>query len=171
MPAQFKEHLIYKGEDYYYISQSSSSRFDRQDILFTFWQNPYRGDWIIEDNKLYFVGLQTFINGQEVGLDYLFPGEDKVFADWITGEICLSNHKMMENGYQKNDSPTKKLLLKIRAGMIMEGWEIDLIHSTKSQFGVQEHCKKKICRVIFTSWPSWLELVKTKMEDEFFSEE
>ena len=55
--------------------------------------------------------------------------------------------------------------------MIMEGWEIDLIHSTKSQFGVQEHCKKKICRVIFTSWPSWLELVKTKMEDEFFSEE
>lgn len=170
MSAQFREHLIYKGEDYYYIPQSSSSAFYREDIFFTFRCDQYRGDWIIEDNKLYLVGLQMLIDGQEVGLDYLFPGEDKVFADWISGEICLSYYK--ENVYQKNDlSPDKKLLLKIRAGMIMEGWEIDLIHSTKSLFGVQEQYKKKFCRVIFTSWPSWLELVKAKMEDELFSEE
>ena len=55
--------------------------------------------------------------------------------------------------------------------MIMEGWEIDLIHSTESQFGVQEHCKKKICRVIFTYRPSSLKLARSKMYDDFFSEE
>ena len=190
MPVQFKEHLIYKGEDYYYNPQSSSPQSDREDIFFTFRCSQYRGKWIIEDqsftfkfaqyrgkwiiedNKLYLVSLQAFIDGREVGLDYLFSGEDKIFADWITGEICLSYYKMVENVHQKEDSsPDKKLERKIRAGMIMEGWERDLIHSTKSPFGVQEHCKKKICRVIFTCRPSWLELVKSKMYDELFSEE
>lgn len=161
MTISFREHLIYKGEDYYLSPKSSSTQFDDEDILLISNYPGYRGEWMVEYNKLYLKDLHVFIRNKEVGLDYLFPGEDKIFADWISGEICLFQNKMTGNAFPR---PEKTLLLKIKDGLIMEGWEIDSIHSRKNKFGMQEEYKKKFCRVIYTSRPSRLGVLKAKIE-------
>lgn len=164
-----KEHLIYKGEDYYFIPKSSSTQHNHEeDILFPSEYARYRGDWLIEGNKLYLTDLHVFIRNKEVGLDYLFPGEDKVFADWVSGEISLFQDKMTGNVFPR---PEKTLLLKIKGGLIMEGWEIDSIHSSKEKFGMEEEYKKKFCRVIYTSRPSRIGLLRAKIEkSQFYSD-
>ena len=161
MTTPFREHLIYKGEDYYLFPKSSSTQFDDEDILLISYYPGYRGDWMIEDNRLYLIDLHAFIRNEEVGLEYLFPDEDKVFADWISGEICLFQNKMTGKAFPR---PEKTLLLKIKDGLIMEGWEIDSVHSRKNKFGMQEEYKKKFCRVIYTSRPSRLGLLRAKIE-------
>ncbi len=161
MTTPFREHLIYKGEDYYLFPKSSSTQLNHEDILFPSEYARYRGEWKIEGNKLYLKDLHVFIRNKEMGLDYLFPGKEKVFADWISGEICLFQNKITENTFPR---PEKTLLLKIKDGLIMEGWEIDSIHSRKNKFGMQEEYKKKFCRMIYTSRPSRLGLLRAKIE-------
>ena len=161
MTVAFREHLIYKGEDYYLFPKSSSTQLNQEDILFPSEYARYRGEWMIEGNKLYLKDLHVFIRNKEVGLDYLFPDEDKVFADWISGELCLFRNKMTGNAFPRSE---KALLLKIKDGLIMEGWEIDSVHSRKNKFGMQEEYKQKFCRVIYTSRPSRLGLLRAKIE-------
>ena len=42
----------------------------------------------IENKKLFLVSLQAFIlDSREVGIEYVFPGEPVVFANWFTGKL------------------------------------------------------------------------------------
>lgn len=62
----------------------------------------YYGTWKIENNKLYLTGLKAYIeNYKEVGMDYLFPNQNKVFAEWYTGNLLIS--KTRDYSYYRYD--------------------------------------------------------------------
>jgi hypothetical protein len=50
----------------------------------------YIAQWIVENDKLYLVGLQEDNSLPPGGsFESMFPGQDKVLADWFTGELSL----------------------------------------------------------------------------------
>ena len=58
------------------------------------------GTWSIEGNRLYLIGLDTDDNGKKVGLEYLFPRHEKVFADWFSGELRIPYGNLMKYVHQ-----------------------------------------------------------------------
>ncbi len=56
----------------------------------------YFSKWAIDNNKLFLIEWQGFIrNHEKVGIDYLFPGEEIVFAKWFSGEIRIPVGEML----------------------------------------------------------------------------
>lgn len=54
----------------------------------TFCSRGYFAEWAVDNNKLFLVGFKGWIlDYLEVGMDYIFPGEEVVFAHWYTGTI------------------------------------------------------------------------------------
>jgi hypothetical protein len=48
----------------------------------------YYGKWAVKNKKLFLIEWQGYILDHiKVGIDYLFPEEEIVFAKWFTGEI------------------------------------------------------------------------------------
>jgi len=93
MTAQSGDTLFYKGEELrmaseplnQYLSEKSDIKFVSR---FTSNWRGYYGTWEIINNKLYLIQLEAYIEGYEkVDLNYLFPGQNKVFANWFSGEI------------------------------------------------------------------------------------
>jgi hypothetical protein len=76
---------------------------NRNDITFspqssTCWRGYY-GQWKIEENKFFLIGLEAYIIGDtetKVGLNYLYPGQKEVFANWFNGELRIPQGKMLE---------------------------------------------------------------------------
>ncbi|MBR8719585.1 hypothetical protein IX330_000712 [Bacteroides pyogenes] len=61
----------------------------------------YIGEWAIDDEKLYLVNLNAYVEGyKKIGLDYLFPNEERVFAKWFSGEIRIPHGEMLEYVHQ-----------------------------------------------------------------------
>ena len=59
-------------------------------------------------------------------MDYLFPGQEKVFADWYSGEIRVPQGKLLEYIHLGFASVYEKdLFLKIEAGQVVGKREID----------------------------------------------
>lgn len=112
MTAQCRERLIYSGEEYYLATEPLAPYLVSHKIRFaaphTACWRGYIGSWLIEDNKLYLVDLEANISegdrkfgeGKEVGLDYLFPGQTKVFADWYSDVMRIPHGKMMKYVHQ-----------------------------------------------------------------------
>ena len=112
MTAQCRERLIYNGEEYYLATEPLASYLIKYDIRFiaphTACWRGYIGSWLIEDNKLYLVDLKANISennkkygaDKEVGLDFLFPGQTKVFANWYSEVIHIPHGKMMKYVHQ-----------------------------------------------------------------------
>jgi hypothetical protein len=62
----------------------------------TFCNRGYFADWAVDNNKLFLVGFKGWIlNYLIVGMDYIFPGEDVVFAHWYTGVIRIRLGEMV----------------------------------------------------------------------------
>ncbi len=56
----------------------------------------YIASWAVDNKKLFLVGFKGWIlDYQQVGMDYIFPGDDVVFAHWYTGEIRMQLGKMV----------------------------------------------------------------------------
>ena len=98
-----------------------------------FWRG-YISKWSIEDGMLYLTDLHGFIstddNGElinkSVGMDYLFPGQDKVLADWYSGVLRLPHGEIIRYIHQGYDSIyEKELLLKIVNGKCVGVREIN----------------------------------------------
>lgn len=93
MTAQAGEHLLYKGKKMWMAALPLSPYLENRgsfEFILTSSNcgRGYRGQWEIVDNKLYLMGFQAYLEGhQEVGLGHLFPGQNKVFASWFSGEI------------------------------------------------------------------------------------
>ena len=57
----------------------------------------YIGTWEIKNKKLFLVSLLGFIeNNKQVDLNYLFPNETEVFANWYSGEIRIPEGKLLK---------------------------------------------------------------------------
>lgn len=56
----------------------------------------YTSKWAIENRKLFLIEWQGYIlNYLKVGMEYLFPDEEFVFAKWFTGQIRVGMGEMV----------------------------------------------------------------------------
>lgn len=96
MTRQIAEKLAYNGQKYELHTEPLSLYLDKHPIertgdtyiVSTACWRGYVGHWTIEDDKLYLVELDdfdVFRPGHIMG--NLFPGQEKVFAEWFSGTI------------------------------------------------------------------------------------
>jgi hypothetical protein len=102
MTHQFGEILIHEGESLTMYSLPLNDFLKtRPDLSFSMistacWRG-YFGTWEIKDNKLYLVSLSANIGDDErVGIDFIFPDQEEVYADWFNGEIRLPTGDRLE---------------------------------------------------------------------------
>ena len=104
MTAQLKERLIILGKEYGMATEPLAVYLQELQakpklILFSTacWRG-YIGSWELLNNKLYLVDFSGKINDDnkivDVGLDYLFPGRERVFAKWFSGTIRVPHGKV-----------------------------------------------------------------------------
>jgi len=104
MTAQIPEQLTFQGRQYSLFAEplrpwlarrrNRSIQFKRRT---TANGRGYFGHWEIIDDRLFLVSIRgKFLDGREVTLKDLFPATpDRVFADWVTGELCCPHGKML----------------------------------------------------------------------------
>lgn len=132
MTAQTTEILIYKGKKYGMATEplepyirKNNIKFNTSCVLSCCWRG-YVGTWSIEGNRLYLISLDTDDNGKKVGLEYLFPNQEKVFADWFTGILRVPYGKLLEYVHQGYASLyEKELFLEISKGVLVNERKID----------------------------------------------
>ena len=149
MTLQIAEKLIYKDVEFYIGTYPLETYLEEKQICFN-WESTackrgYNGTWLIEDDKLFLIDLSATIIKDygmwkwpfeyvEVGLDYLFPNQDKVFAEWFSGVLNFWSGKLL--GYYMKDmafrtypGPTpiyeKKVIITIELGIVVDYCEID----------------------------------------------
>jgi hypothetical protein len=138
MTAQFRETLEYNGVKYYLATEPLEPYLKKHNINFYAWCTAcwrgYTCKWAIEDDMLYLTDLYGFISTDDnndlkdmiVSLDYLFPGQDKVLADWFSGTIRIPHGKMIRYIHQGYESVyEKELFLKIVNGKCVGVREIN----------------------------------------------
>jgi hypothetical protein len=102
MTAQSHESITYNGQRYSMATEplnqylrSNNVSLPRNGICSSCWRG-YTGFWEIKNDRLYLTGLEIFeetINNS--GMNYLFPGQREVFAEWFSGEIRIVCGKML----------------------------------------------------------------------------
>ena len=57
----------------------------------------YYANWLMEDNKLYLSDFwsENWVLKKEYSLANLFPDEEKVFAEWYTGDLIIPFGRMV----------------------------------------------------------------------------
>jgi len=132
MTAQSREKLLYEGVEYGMATEPLGQYLiTRDDIKFVFtctncWRGYY-GKWEIINDELFLVNLKAHINDyQEVGLEYLFPEKEKVFAKWFTGIIKIPLGEMLEYIHMGYESIYEKnLMLCFNKGILVLKREVD----------------------------------------------
>lgn len=183
MTAQFREKLLYKGEEYYMATEPLYPYLVSKNIKFYAYSTAcwrgYKGRWIIENDKLYLVDLEAYLpiennelNERIVGLDYLFPGQNRVFASWFTGEIRIPHGEMMRYVHQGYASLfEKELFLKIKAGYVIGEYEKDNTHFYNDEKEMMERNMNDLLEALFgekvRKKRSWLKRLCKWMETKF----
>lgn len=70
----------------------------------TAWWRSYVGTWEIRKNEILLINLRAWVDRfKEVGLDYLFPRQTEVKANWFSGELTIRGleYEFSENYYDK----------------------------------------------------------------------
>lgn len=104
MTAQIKDILKYKSKRYLIASEPLFHIIKLKSIDFcgfsTACSRGYLAVWEIRDNKLFLINLDAKIQKDDeickVGVDYLFPSKNEVFADWFSGEIRIPTGKQLK---------------------------------------------------------------------------
>jgi len=130
MTAQIKEILLYKGNKVGMATEPLNPYLkNRKDINFesqsTGCWRGYLGFWELRDKNLFIVKL-IVTKDKQVDLNYLFPGQNEVFADWFSGEIRIPQGEMLKYvhmGYQSIFE--KDLFLKFKKGVLIDERVID----------------------------------------------
>jgi hypothetical protein len=94
MTTQISDVLIYNKEINYIKDTPLQSYLDNIELPYnlvppdsTLWRG-YTAKWAIDNKKLFLIEWQGYIlDFQKVNINYLFPGEDFVFANWFSGQI------------------------------------------------------------------------------------
>ena len=158
MTAQAREILIYKGKKYGMATEPLEPYIEANDIRFSSmiecsgcWRG-YIGTWSIEDNRLYLIDIDTDDNGKKVKLEDLFPNQEKVFADWFTGELHIPYGKLMKYVHQGYASLyEKELFLNVQKGIVISEREIDNTHYYDDLKGMEERNNDDLWGAIFGS--------------------
>jgi len=127
MTDQVREKLIYKRRTYriieepldrYLVKNKIKSPFDFQN---TGCWRCYEGTWKVKYNKLYLAKLEAFTDEfkNKVGVDFLFPGQKEVFAEWYSGVIRLPIEKEEYLPYSIACFSEDGLFLKFKKGVLV----------------------------------------------------
>ena len=84
----------------------------------------YHGCWKIEDDKLFLTDLEAFIKAgggcEKVGMDYFFPAQKQVFAEWVTGILHVPRGKQIHYVHMGYESVYERdLFIRIDAGKVV----------------------------------------------------
>lgn len=138
MTAQIHESLIYKDEklgmyveplEQYFLKIGARPQFARTSSAC--WRG-YQGIWEISSNKLFLIGLEgteylyehsepKLHDGTKVTIHTLFPNADeKVFADWYSGEIRCPQGEEIRYVHAGYESPYERnMLIQIENGIVV----------------------------------------------------
>lgn len=131
MTAQISEQFVFNDETYsiecvplksYLELLSEPIKFDAPHTAL--WRG-YCAKWALEDNELYLIRFNGYLEGgTEVGMDYLFPRQQKVFAGWFNGEIKVPQGEVIyRGGYNYRTLFEKDICLTFKYGKLV-GTEI-----------------------------------------------
>lgn len=100
MTAQISEILFYKGEEYQITSEPLTEFLKNSTKSFNWthtgcWRG-YIGTWKIQDNKLFLIKLEGNSEDGSADLEYLFPNQKEVFANWFSGELIVPQGEMIK---------------------------------------------------------------------------
>lgn len=97
---------------------------------------------------------RALFNSEKVGLDYLFPNQDKVFAEWFSGKLRIPHGKMLRYVHQGYASIyEKELFLKIEKGKLVSSYVIDNKKRLEKEKDFEEMELEGICEYIFGGKP------------------
>jgi hypothetical protein len=83
----------------------------------------YYATWLLEDDKLYLIDFwgENFMSREEYSLADLFPGQDKIFAEWFTGELTVPVGNEIKYFHAGNGSIHEyEAKIKIQNGILIE---------------------------------------------------
>lgn len=133
MTVQALESLIYKGEQTWMTTEPLNQYLvTRESVQFeshsTACWRGYYGSWEIVDDQLFLIGFKAYVHlVKEVDLNFLFPGQKKVFADWFSGIIHIPQSRLIETIQMEYSSVfNRELFLTIKNGVVVEVVEIDI---------------------------------------------
>ncbi len=138
MTAQVSERLHYNGELYRLATEPLYPYIKAHNLHFaahnsSCWRG-YVGEWLIEENRLYLIGLTGTIRNNphsissdtDCAMKALFPGQERVFAEWFSGELRIPYGRLLKyvhSGY--NSIYHKELFLTVEAGVVVDSREIE----------------------------------------------
>ena len=138
MTVQINEVLIYNGEEYILESKPLTPYLEKHNIIFgapsTDCWRGYLGYWLIEDGCLYLTNLSAHLpidsnsiwGREKVGMDYLFPGQNKVLAEWFSGELHIPHGRMLPCVHGWRDFYyEKELIIEFVNGKCVSSRDID----------------------------------------------
>ncbi len=148
MTVQISEILIYNGAEYQLESVPLEPYLEKHNIIFgatnsACWRG-YIGHWLIEDGCLYLTNLSanlannnSGLEGEKAGMDYLFPGQNKVLAEWFSGELHIPHGRMIPcvHGWREYYHE-KELIIEFVNGKCVSSRDIDntLFHDEKKEY-------------------------------------
>ncbi|MDR0769488.1 MAG: hypothetical protein LBE71_06285 [Dysgonamonadaceae bacterium] len=103
MTAQIGERLYYEGivytmatDPFYQFLKNNEVERKQYGRCSACWRG-YLGQWKIENDKLYLIGLHEFgETSQNTLMTRIFPNQQEVFADWFSGEIRIPRGEMLK---------------------------------------------------------------------------
>jgi hypothetical protein len=98
MTAQCADILLYRDEKYYIYAEPLANYLKRNALPYPLvapntacWRG-YTATYVVQNDKLFLTEWNGYIQDYiPVGIDYLFPGETFMFADWFTGAIAIGD--------------------------------------------------------------------------------
>lgn len=144
MTPQIGEVFLINNEQYFINEQPLHQYFltFKQPPYFTppsptCWRGYY-GKWALIENELYLINFRGYLEGfDEVNIDYLFPLQDKVLADWYSGIIKVPQGKIIKWDKTLNSSIYEEYLyLTFKNGILVEYNSIETDTDTLQEIAI-----------------------------------
>lgn len=112
MTAQVFQYLLYNGLETGMAANPLNNYFKTLKEIpnfisrFSCNMNKYNAAWEIKENKLYLIEFSAYLSFNptvEVDIEYLFPGQKEVFAEWYSGTIRVPQGEVLKavhHGYE-----------------------------------------------------------------------
>ena len=154
MTSQASEILIYNGEQLLMASLPLERYFAKVNAKPKFvspitanWRG-YIGTWEIKEDKLYIIDFKGWLEGNNVvSIEYIFPGQKEVFANWFTGEVRIQKGQLLEYVHFYFESVYEEdLFLKFRRGRLVGSRiedNVKLIEERRNKVRVYKKTKNK----------------------------
>jgi hypothetical protein len=136
MTAQIHEKLIYQDQTHRLASEPLEPYLKKNNLEDKFegtcsacWRG-YIGTWEIKNYRLYLIDLKLEHCWEKphglVGVEYIFPNQKEVFADWFSDTIQIQEGKMLEYEHLGFSSTYEfDLFLKFEKGVLVSSTEVD----------------------------------------------